>query len=272
MHDLVALDLHAPGPEQRNADSGERRGIFKGRARARVVLYLVTTHVKHTRRTRGIGQEKHPHAIVVDLVTDDLAMAGITHEDAQKVTGGFVGSHSRVRVGRVTHVESGVIGSACKVSDHLRSGRGESGDPVSLVVDGTIGHELGVSNSGREDPEFWEVTHREAAYGHVVCLDAKARCPAGGGRLCRRLEHRVDPAQRDSVLLDRYGLMVDAPRTTMVSPGSAALIAFWIDSPGRTTCPLGFAEAKPQDTSSDKATSTAIVVIKTMRLICATSL
>src|SRR5215207_10781222 len=62
------------------------------------------------------------------------------------------------------------------------------------------------------------------------------------------------------------------PRTTIVSPGSAALIAFWIDSPGRTACPLGFAGAKPADTSSDKATNTAIVVIKTMRLISATSL
>jgi hypothetical protein len=48
--------------------------------------------------------------------------------------------------------------------------------------------------------------------------------------------------------------------------------AFWIDSPGRTTCPLGFAEAKPADTSSDKAPSTAIVVIKPMHLISATSL
>jgi hypothetical protein len=66
--------------------------------------------------------------------------------------------------------------------------------------------------------------------------------------------------------------MVDAPRTTMVSPGWAALIAFWIDSPGRTTCPLGFAEAKPAATSSDNATNTAIVVIETMRLISATSL
>src|SRR5215211_1025997 len=123
MDDVVTCDLHAPGPEQRNTDSGERRGAFKGRARARVVHYLVTTHVKHTRRTRFIGEEQHPQAVIVDLVTGDLAMEGITHQDAQKVTGGFVGSNSRVRVGSVTHVESGVIGSACKVSDHLRSGR-----------------------------------------------------------------------------------------------------------------------------------------------------
>src|SRR5215210_3376283 len=119
---VVAFDLHAPGPEQRNADSGERRGIFKGRARARVVHYLVTPNAKHTRRTRCIGEEQHPYAVVVDLVTGDLAMEGITHQDAQKVIVGFVGNHSRVRVGSVTHVESGVIGSACKVSDHLRSG------------------------------------------------------------------------------------------------------------------------------------------------------
>src|SRR5215213_4404125 len=51
MDDVVVFDLHAPGPEQRNSDSGERRGTFKGRTRARVVHYLVTMHVKHTRRT-----------------------------------------------------------------------------------------------------------------------------------------------------------------------------------------------------------------------------
>jgi hypothetical protein len=45
-----------------------------------------------------------------------------------------------------------------------------------------------------------------------------------------------------------------------------------LDRFARTTCPLGFAEAKPTDTSSDKATNTANVVIKTMRLISATSL
>jgi hypothetical protein len=60
MDDVVTFDLHTPGPEQRYADSGERRGIFKGRASARVVLYLVTTHVKYTRRTRCIREEQHP--------------------------------------------------------------------------------------------------------------------------------------------------------------------------------------------------------------------
>src|SRR5215218_1534591 len=138
MDDVVTLDLHTPGPEQRNTDSGERRGIFKGRARARVVHYLVTAHVKHTRRTRCIGEEQHPQAVVVDLVTGDLAMAGIAHEDAQEVIVGFVGSHSRVRVRGVTHVNTGLIRSACKVGDYLRSGRGEGGDPVLPVVEGTI--------------------------------------------------------------------------------------------------------------------------------------
>ena len=66
--------------------------------------------------------------------------------------------------------------------------------------------------------------------------------------------------------------MVDAPENHDGVARIGALIAFWIDSPGRTTCPLGFAEAKPTDTSSDKATNTANVVIKTMRLISATSL
>src|SRR3712207_1312532 len=58
----------------------------------------------------------------------------------------------------------------------------------------------------------------------------------------------------------------------MVSPGSAALIAFWIDSPGRTTCPLGFASAKPANPSTDMANNAATVTIKTMRFsISATS-
>src|SRR5215208_873740 len=121
MDDVVTLDLHAPGPEQRNTDSGERRTTFKGRARARVVHYLVTTHVKHTRRTRFIGEDQHPYAVVVALVTDYLAVAGITHQDAQKVSVGFVARHGRVRVRRVTHIECGVIGSTCLVGDHLRS-------------------------------------------------------------------------------------------------------------------------------------------------------
>src|SRR5215217_1635536 len=97
MNYLVTCDLHAPGPEQRNTDSGERRATFKGRARARVVHYLVATHVKHTRRTRFIGEDQHPYAVVVGLVTDDLAVEGITHQDAQKVTEGFVGSPGRYR-------------------------------------------------------------------------------------------------------------------------------------------------------------------------------
>src|SRR5215218_6006523 len=211
MYDVVTFDFHAPGPEQRNAHSGERWGLFISRACARVVHYLVTHHVKHTRRTRCIGEEQHPHAIVVDLVTGDLAVAGIAHEDAKQITVGFVGGHNRVRVWGVTHVYTGLIGSACKVGDYRRSGRGEGGDPVFLIVEGTIGHELGVAYSDRDDPGGREAPHREAAYGHVVCLDAKACCSAGRGRLCRRLQHAVDSAQRDSVLLDRHGITVNAP-------------------------------------------------------------
>src|SRR5215212_176580 len=110
MDDVVTFDLHAPGAEQRNADSGERRGIFKGRARARVVHYLVTTHAERTRRTRLIGEEQHPQAVVVDLITGDLAMEGVAHKDAQEVIVGLVGDHSRVRMWGVAHVESGLIG------------------------------------------------------------------------------------------------------------------------------------------------------------------
>src|SRR5215203_6400973 len=167
MNDVVALDLHAPGPEQRNADPGERRGIFKGRARARVVHYLVTTHFKHTRRTRLIGEEEHPQAVVVDLVTGDLAMEGVAHKDAQEVIGGLVGDHSRVRMWGVAHVESGLIGAACKVGNHLRPSRGEGGDPAFPVVEGAIRYEPCVACSERHEPEVLKVSHREAAYGHV---------------------------------------------------------------------------------------------------------
>src|SRR5215203_2921922 len=174
MDDVVTFDLHAPGPEQRNAHSGERWGLFISRACARVVHYLVTHHVKHTRRTRCIGEEQHPHAIVVYVVTGDLAMAGIAHEDAEQITVGFVAGHSRVRVGGVTHVDTGLIGSACKVGDYMRSGGGEGGDPVFPIVERTIVHELGVAHIDRYDPGGREVPHGEAAYGHVVCLNAKA--------------------------------------------------------------------------------------------------
>src|SRR5918998_3928671 len=173
MDDVVTFDLHAPGPEQRNADPRERRGTFKGRARARVVHYLVSTHAERTRGTRCIGEEEHPQAVVVDPVAEDLAMEGVAHKDAQEVIVGLVGDYGRVRMWRVAHVESGVIGSACKVGDHPRSGRGKGGDPVFPVVEGTIGHELGVVCSDRDDPGGREVPHREAAYGYVVCLNAK---------------------------------------------------------------------------------------------------
>jgi hypothetical protein len=53
----------------------------------------------------------------------------------------------------------------------------------------------------------------------------------------------------------------------MVSPGSAALIAFWIDWPGRTTCPFGFAEAKPANATSHKAIKAASVIVKMMRFV-----
>src|SRR5215217_1857363 len=174
MDDVVVFDLHAPGPEQSNADSGDRRGLFSGRACTCVVLYVVSHHVKHTRRTRCIGEEQHPQAIVVDVVTSDLAVAGIAHEDAKQITVGFVTGHGRVRVGRVTHVDTGLIGSARKVGDYLRSSREAGENPVFPVVEGTISHELGVACSDRDDPRVPEVPHGEAAYGHVVCLNAKA--------------------------------------------------------------------------------------------------
>jgi len=54
----------------------------------------------------------------------------------------------------------------------------------------------------------------------------------------------------------------------MVSPGSAALIAFWIDWPGRTTCPFGgFASAKPANARSYKAITAASVIVKTVCLV-----
>src|SRR5688500_16392658 len=106
------------------------------------------------------------------VVSGDLAMAGIAHQDAKQITVGFVGGHGRVRVGGVTHVDTGVIGSACKVGDYLRPGGGEGDDPIFPVVDGTIRHEFGVACSHRDNPGVREVPHGEAAYGHVVCLDA----------------------------------------------------------------------------------------------------
>src|SRR5215212_4372526 len=71
---VVPFNLHTPSPEQRDADSGERRGIFEGRACARVVRYLVTSNAERARGTRRIGEEQHPQAVVVHFVADDLAM------------------------------------------------------------------------------------------------------------------------------------------------------------------------------------------------------
>src|SRR5215212_2511171 len=168
MDDLVPLDLHAPGPKQRNADSGDRWGFFRGWACARVVPYLVIHHVKHTRRPRCIGEEQYPVAVVVDLVSSDLAMEGIAHEDAEQIIVGFVGGYGRVCMRRVTHIDSSLTGAACKVGDDLRPARGEGGDPVFSIVEGTVLHEPGVLGAKGDDTEVLEVPGRKAGYGHIL--------------------------------------------------------------------------------------------------------
>jgi hypothetical protein len=55
----------------------------------------------------------------------------------------------------------------------------------------------------------------------------------------------------------------------IVLPGLAASTAAWIDSPGRTTCPWGFAEAKPANAVPPviAAITNASISAKMMRLI-----
>src|SRR5919112_5030191 len=55
--------------------------------------------------------------------------------------------------------------------------------------------------------------------------------------------------------------------TTMVSPGWAAPTAAWIDSPGRTTCASGFAEASPATSITEERASRQAVMRTLMRRI-----
>ena len=127
--------------------TGERRGIFEGRARARVVHDLVATHVKHTRRTRCIGEDEHPHAVVVTWLPAILPWRALRTKMPKKLSRFRWPLWLRYAVNLPRRVRR--HRSACKVGDHLRSGRGEGGDPVLPVVEGTISHKLGVAFPSR---------------------------------------------------------------------------------------------------------------------------
>src|SRR5215211_822830 len=83
--DLVTRDLHAPRAQKRDPDPREcPPPEFLVPTRARVVLDRVARHLEVTHGFRSESFEKHARAVVVDVVSDDVAAVGVLDEDAPR--------------------------------------------------------------------------------------------------------------------------------------------------------------------------------------------
>jgi hypothetical protein len=82
-------------------------------------------------------------------------------KDAEQVPVGVVGNYGRVRPRRVAYVDARFARPAGDVGEDSRPGRGEGGDPVFPVFEGTVVHEGGVPGAEGDDPESFEVTDGE---------------------------------------------------------------------------------------------------------------
>src|SRR5215207_1026123 len=224
IENVVPVNLDVPRSQEADADPRERRRLCGGRAGAGVIVHLVAVHVELARRSRRVGDEYYPYAVVVCVVGSDPSMERVANQDARLTVVGFVTDDIGFRIWRVTCVNCRVLCAADDVRDDLRPGREEGGDPVLSVVEGTVLYELGVPSAEADDPELREVTNREAAYGHVLHIlsdlagievhlseDAKARPLAGAlRRLGGRLKYCLDSPQRDPVLLYHHGFVMYA--------------------------------------------------------------
>src|ERR671921_2003136 len=82
--EVVALNLHATGAENRDADPREICPEFCGSTRARVVLDRVAFHLEVIYGLRQSSFEEHAPAGVVDLFSGEGAAVGVDNGDAPR--------------------------------------------------------------------------------------------------------------------------------------------------------------------------------------------